>query len=84
MRVMVGEGDAELDARLSDELDKVNAAATPDVEPARELTVRVLDDGGELAAGVSGWTWGHKQPSRRRESTESDNVDTGVEAPVRN
>lgn len=58
MRMMVGEGDAELDARLSDELDKVNAAATPDVEPARDLTVRVLDEVGELAAGVSGWTWG--------------------------
>jgi GNAT superfamily N-acetyltransferase len=58
VRVMVGEGDAELDARLSDELDKVNAAATPDVDPARELTVRVVDDAGELAAGISGWTWG--------------------------
>lgn len=55
---MVGEGDAELDARLSDALDKVHAAATPDVEPARELTVRVLDEAGELAAGVSGWTRG--------------------------
>ncbi|MFP5253483.1 MAG: GNAT family N-acetyltransferase [Actinomycetes bacterium] len=55
---MVGDGDADLDARLSDELDKVNAAATPDVEPARELTVRVVDDAGELTAGASGWTWG--------------------------
>jgi len=57
-RVLVGEGDAELDRRLSDELDKVNAAATPDVAPARELTVQVLDGAGALAAGVSGWTWG--------------------------
>jgi GNAT superfamily N-acetyltransferase len=54
----VGEGDAELDQRLSDELDHFNAGATPGVAPARELTVRVHDADGELAAGVSGWTWG--------------------------
>ena len=35
-----------------------NAAATAGVAAARELTVRVLDEDGELAAGVSGWTWG--------------------------
>lgn len=27
-------------------------------QPARELTVRVVDEAGELVAGVSGWTWG--------------------------
>jgi GNAT superfamily N-acetyltransferase len=26
--------------------------------PARELTVRVLDDTDELIGGISGWTWG--------------------------
>ena len=57
-RLPVGEADAALDQRLSDELDKVNAPATPGVAPARELTVRALDDAGELAAGISGWTWG--------------------------
>ena len=36
----------------------MNAAATPGVAAARELTVRALDQDGELAAGVSGWTWG--------------------------
>jgi GNAT superfamily N-acetyltransferase len=56
--VIVGEGDPELDQRLSDELDRVNAAATPDVPASRELTVRVTDESGDLAAGVSGWTWG--------------------------
>lgn len=55
---VVGEGSPELDQRLSDELDNVNAAATTGVSPARELTVQVLDDSGELAAGASGWTWG--------------------------
>ncbi len=57
-RVEVGEALPDLDQRLSDELDKVNAAATADVAPSRELTVRVLDGSGDLAAGMSGWTWG--------------------------
>jgi GNAT superfamily N-acetyltransferase len=52
-----GGGDAALDARLSDELDRHNTAATPEVAPAAELTVRV-DADGELLAGASGWTWG--------------------------
>ena len=56
--VVVGDAVPELDQRLSDELDRVNAAATPGVAPARELTVQVLDADGELAAGLSGWTWG--------------------------
>jgi len=57
-RTLVADGLPDLDQRLSDELDVVNAAATPGVAAARELTVRVLDAGGELAAGLSGWTWG--------------------------
>jgi GNAT superfamily N-acetyltransferase len=56
--VVVREADPELDQRLSDELDAVNAAATPDVDAARELTVRILDDAGGLVGGLSGWTWG--------------------------
>ena len=57
-RAVVGEALPELDRRLSDELDVVNAAATPGVPQARELTVQILDDDAELAAGLSGWTWG--------------------------
>lgn len=57
-RVLVGDGLPELDQRLSDELDRVNAAATPGVAAARELTVQLLDEAGDLAAGISGWTWG--------------------------
>src|SRR3954451_12000904 len=53
----VGSGDSALDKRLSDELDKYNAAATAEVAPAEELTVRI-EDAGELVAGASGWTWG--------------------------
>lgn len=54
----VAEADAALDQRLSDELDLVNAEATRGTAPARELTVRITDDEGGLAAGMSGWTWG--------------------------
>lgn len=57
-RSIVAEGLPALDQRLSEELDKVNAAATGGVAPARELTVQILDEAGELAAGMSGWTWG--------------------------
>lgn len=54
---VVGAADAELDQRLSDELDAHNAAATPGTAPATELTVRIEHDG-RLVAGASGWTWG--------------------------
>lgn len=57
-RATVGEADPELDQRLSDELDVVNAEATAGTAPARELTVRIQDGAGRLAAGMSGWTWG--------------------------
>ncbi|PKH42007.1 N-acetyltransferase [Nocardioides alpinus] len=49
--------DPELDQRLSDELSAFNAAATPGVAAAEELTVR-METEGELIAGASGWTWG--------------------------
>ena len=57
-RAAIGGADPELDKRLSGELDKVNAAATTGIAPARELTVQIIDESGELAAGMSGWTWG--------------------------
>jgi GNAT superfamily N-acetyltransferase len=57
-RTVVADGRPELDRRLSDELDRVNAAATPGTPVARELTVEIVDGAGELAAGLSGWTWG--------------------------
>ena len=57
-RDVVGGPAPELDQRLSDELDAVNAAATQGVAPACALTVEILDDSEELAAGMSGWTWG--------------------------
>jgi GNAT superfamily N-acetyltransferase len=56
-RISTGQKDPELDQRLGDELDRFNAAATTEVAPASELTVKAEQDG-ELVAGVSGWTWG--------------------------
>lgn len=53
-----GGADAALDERLSAELDRVNASATAGTPAPEELTVRVTDDDGELAGGLSGWTWG--------------------------
>lgn len=57
IHLAVGGGSPELDARLSDELDLVNAARTAPVPVAEELTVQALG-GTELAGGLSGWTWG--------------------------
>ncbi|GAA1503351.1 hypothetical protein GCM10009740_39130 [Terrabacter terrae] len=56
IRSVVGDADAALDRRLSDELDAVNAAATAGTPAGRELTVRLLDADGDLVAGLSGWT----------------------------
>ena len=53
----VGDADAELDARLSQELDRHNVAASG-FSDLRELTVRVRDAQGDLVGGLSGWTWG--------------------------
>lgn len=57
MEIVVGEARPELDQRLSDELDLVNAARTAPVPAAVELTVSI-HDGPDLVAGISGWTWG--------------------------
>ena len=54
-RAVVGDARPELDRRLSDELDRVNAAATTGTAPARELTVEIRDDAGDLADGLRGW-----------------------------
>ena len=56
-RLTVSDGDPALDARLSDELDAYDVAASG-VADQRDLTVRVEDADGGLLAGLSGWTWG--------------------------
>jgi len=54
----LGGADPDLDQQLSDHLDEFNRAATSGVAPARELTVQLRDEAGELIGGISGWTWG--------------------------
>jgi GNAT superfamily N-acetyltransferase len=54
----VGAADPDLDTHLSAALDVVNAAATPGIDAAEELTVRITDGECALVAGISGWTWG--------------------------
>ncbi|MEU9110008.1 GNAT family N-acetyltransferase [Streptomyces xanthophaeus] len=57
--ITTGGADAELDARLSKELDAFNLAATA-AHVQSEFTVRITDAGGELVAGLSGWSWGDR------------------------
>ena len=56
-RLTVGGRDADLDARLDAELTAYNLAASG-VHDQAEFTVTIDDETGELAAGLSGWTWG--------------------------
>jgi GNAT superfamily N-acetyltransferase len=55
--VQVGEQDADLAARLTEELTAFNIAATG-ADDQRHLSVRVDDGAGQLVAGLAGWTWG--------------------------
>ncbi|MGI9157878.1 MAG: GNAT family N-acetyltransferase [Marmoricola sp.] len=56
-QLVVAEGDADLDALLSARLTDYNYSASG-VTDQLEFTVKVEDDGGQLVAGLSGWTWG--------------------------
>lgn len=57
VELSVGDGDADLDARLSDELDAYNFAAVGQSN-LKEFTIKAEDPLGNLVAGLSGWTWG--------------------------
>ncbi|WP_152628009.1 hypothetical protein [Streptacidiphilus neutrinimicus] len=55
----VGDGDPELAARLSAGLDEVNFPATHATAADRgRLSVKVVDEAGELVGGLAAWTWG--------------------------
>ena len=55
----IGDRDPELNARLSAGLDEVNFAATGTTAADQSsLSVKVLDDAGEIVGGLSAWTWG--------------------------
>lgn len=57
VELSVGDGDADLDARLSAELDTYNFAAVGQSN-LKEFTIKAEDPLGNLVAGLSGWTWG--------------------------
>jgi GNAT superfamily N-acetyltransferase len=55
--IELGVGDHALSARLNQELHDYNVQMTG-VDDQAELSVRAVDDAGELVGGLSGWTWG--------------------------
>ena len=70
-----------------DRLPQLGARAAYAKQAIRDALIdhkEYIYEHGEDAPEISGWTWGHKQPSARLESTESDNIDAGVETPIRN
>ena len=57
VRFAVGDADAGLRERLDEEISAFNAAVTG-YHDGRMLSVAVRGDGGDLRAGLYGWTWG--------------------------
>ncbi|MEU2623824.1 GNAT family N-acetyltransferase [Streptomyces sp. NPDC007157] len=55
----IGHRDPELNERLSKGLDEVNFPATGTTAADQgALSVKVVDDAGELLGGLAAWTWG--------------------------
>jgi GNAT superfamily N-acetyltransferase len=53
----VGDHDADLEQRLSRELDDFNTAATGAGDRG-SFSIKITDDDGELVGGLAAWTWG--------------------------
>jgi len=56
-RLVTGDTDAGLRERLDEQISAFNAAATGHHD-GRMLSVTARGDGGDLRAGLYGWTWG--------------------------
>jgi xylulose-5-phosphate/fructose-6-phosphate phosphoketolase len=70
-----------------DRLPQLGARAAYAKQTIRDALIdhkEYIYEHGEDSPEISAWTWGHKQPSGHVDSTEGDNVDTGIEAPIRN
>ena len=70
-----------------DRLPQLGARAAYAKQAIRDALIdhkEYIHEHGEDAPDISGWTWGHKPRSTQLASTESDNIDTAIEAPVRN
>jgi xylulose-5-phosphate/fructose-6-phosphate phosphoketolase len=70
-----------------DRLPQLGARAAYAKQTIRDALIdhkEYIYEHGEDSPEISDWTWGHKQPSGHVDSTEGDNVDTGLETPIRN
>jgi xylulose-5-phosphate/fructose-6-phosphate phosphoketolase len=70
-----------------DRLPQLGARAAYAKQTIRDALIdhkQYIYEHGEDSPEISGWTWDHKQPSGHVDSTEGDNVDTGIEEPIRN
>jgi xylulose-5-phosphate/fructose-6-phosphate phosphoketolase len=69
-----------------DRLPQLGARAAYAKQAIRDALIdhkEYIYEHGEDAPEISGWTWGGKVTADL-DSTEGDNIDSGVEAPVRN
>ena len=74
-------------ADVIDRLPQLGARAAYAKQAIRDKLIdhkEYIYEHGEDAREISGWSWGGKQSSGHLDSTESDNIDAGVEAPIRN
>jgi len=70
-----------------DRLPQLGARAAYAKQTIRDALIdhkEYIYEHGEDSPEISSWTWGHKQPSGHVDSTEGDNVDTGIKTPIRN
>ncbi|HEX7227102.1 MAG TPA: phosphoketolase family protein, partial [Candidatus Binatia bacterium] len=70
-----------------DRLPQLGARAAYAKQAIRDALIdhkEYIYEHGEDAPEISGWTWGNKRIAGHLDSTEGDNIDAGVEAPVRN
>ena len=62
--IVLPEADDALATELNDRIDEFNARTTG-IDDGRLLQAQLRDQEGELAAGLTGWTWGGCAPHRR-------------------
>ena len=70
-----------------DRLPQLGARAAYAKQAIRDALIdhkEYIYEHGEDAPEISGWSWGGKQRAGHLDSTASDNIDSGVEPPVRN
>jgi xylulose-5-phosphate/fructose-6-phosphate phosphoketolase len=70
-----------------DRLPQLGARAAYAKQEIRDALIdhkEYIYEHGEDAPEIRGWTWGNKQIASHLDSTEGDNIDAGVEAPLRN